>query len=76
MTPDKLRKIARTLDICQGMILKLLSSDSKIEIHLHGEPASDEWLADFKAWVSGTEMQDDLCRWADILEDMAVIPHD
>jgi hypothetical protein len=67
-TPEQLRDIATTLDALSNLALGITKPGSNIEIVIEGEPATEEWLAQFREWVVGTEMQDDLRAWADELE--------
>lgn len=65
-TPEKLRYIARSLDLLTAFMQRILEGDL---ITVEGEPLGKDERDSLLEWVNGSQQQDDLLAWAKALED-------
>lgn len=63
MTAEKLRYIAKSLDLTQRILLDLAP-----KLRIEGKVPDGATMETFTEWLAGTDQQDDLRRWADELE--------
>lgn len=80
MTPDRLRFAAKVVEhlgrftgdvveaVITGYELGAETTGVTLNVDLAGEPLSVEEARRIHRWATGTDMQDDLRRWADELE--------